>query len=135
MRHFSRTFLVVILVCCLLSGLYILIRVFRGRDCTTEKITVSNYSELWRKCKGDGKMEVANYIIANNVFEGKSENDIVSLIGKPDIVYADPLYKWSMGWFIHHRKSGSSMMFPYNEYLFVKITNRGCIDVAIINLD
>jgi len=80
------------------------------------------------------RKEAARELIESHRLVGMTENEVIGLLGQPDAPY-DASSRWTYRWFLGYRKSGSSMMFDYDEYLVIQIREGTVTEATIINAD
>lgn len=65
---------------------------------------------------------------------GLTRPQLEELLGPSDLAYGKG-EKWSFAWRIGLRESGASMMFPYDEYLVVRLGDGEVEEAAVVNFD
>lgn len=80
------------------------------------------------------RQEAAREIIADQRLIGMTQDNVVSLLGRPDKRF-DASARWTYGWSLGQRKSSGSMMFAYEEYLVIQVRKGMVSGAAITNAD
>ena len=77
---------------------------------------------------------LARRIVSNGVLSALPRADLISALTAPEITNPPPS-TYSLCWYIGPRRSGSALMFPYQEYLVVELDASGnAATIDIVNL-
>lgn len=86
----------------------------------------------WQLATAEIKIGMAHELVREAVLLGQSKADVTALLGDTHSPWGDGGIKWFLG----KRKSGGSLMFPYEEYLVLELDDNGVVtNATVMNLE
>lgn len=96
------------------------------------RTTSLSNGEQWNNAGSRGR--IAREMVEDRRLIGMPQEDVIRTLGVPDKTY-DADARWQMGWTVGKRTSSAPFMFPYNEYLVVRVVNGRVQEAGIVNSD
>lgn len=89
----------------------------------------------WLLTPPEFRGQLARRIVADRLLTRMARSDLIAVLTVPEITNPPPS-SYPLCWYIGPRRSGSALMFPYQEYLVVNLGSTNEVDgVQIVNFD
>ena len=89
----------------------------------------------WLLTPPEFRGRLARRIVADGLLTGMSRSDLIVALTPPEITNPPPS-TYPLCWYIGPRRSGSVLMFPYQEYLVIKLGSANQVsNVQVVNFD
>ena len=94
-----------------------------------------DWRSQWLLTPPEFRGRLARRIVADGLLTGMSRSDLIAGLTAPEITNPPPS-SYPLCWYIGPRRSGSALMFPYQEYLVVNLGSANQVaGVQIVNFD
>lgn len=94
-----------------------------------------DWRKEWLLTPPEFRGRLARRIVGGGLLAGMSRSELTAALTAPEMINPPPS-TYPLCWYIGPRRSGSALMFPYQEYLVVKLgAANQVIDAQIANFD